>query len=171
MDLQRYTRMVQEQLTAAAALGDDRTRQVADTLATSAQAAVRMAVLEALSTAATELAATLYATGDPDSPPTLTMRLDGDEVRFVLAQAPTEPISAPGRPEEGEATARISLRLSETLKAQIEQAASQADLSVNTWLVRAAASALRWPGGDGFPGFGPGHFGRGGRRMTGWVTG
>jgi uncharacterized protein (DUF1778 family) len=43
--------------------------------------------------------------------------------------------------EEG-ATARISFRLTEYLKGRIEEAAAQAGLSVNAWLVRAAAAAL-----------------------------
>ena len=37
---------------------------------------------------------------------------------------------------------RINLRLSESLKGRIEEAAGQAGLSVNAWLVRAAAAAL-----------------------------
>ncbi len=38
--------------------------------------------------------------------------------------------------------ARISFRLAEHLKGRIEEAAGQAGLSVNTWLVRAATAAL-----------------------------
>ena len=37
---------------------------------------------------------------------------------------------------------RINLRLPEHLKARVEDAASQAGLSVNSWLVRAATAAL-----------------------------
>ena len=37
---------------------------------------------------------------------------------------------------------RINLRLPDQLKARVEQAAAGEGLSVNTWLVRAAAAAL-----------------------------
>src|SRR5213078_2432990 len=43
--------------------------------------------------------------------------------------------------EEG-AAARISFRLTEHLKGRIEEAAAQAGLSVNAWLVRAALHRL-----------------------------
>src|SRR5918997_1641976 len=45
-------------------------------------------------------------------------------------------------PPEGDATARINLRLPEQLKADVEQAASRERLSVNAWLIRAAAAAI-----------------------------
>jgi uncharacterized protein (DUF1778 family) len=44
--------------------------------------------------------------------------------------------------EDGDSNARISLRLPESLKSQIEQAAGRDGVSVNTWLVRAASSAV-----------------------------
>ena len=42
--------------------------------------------------------------------------------------------------------ARVNLRLPEQLKARVEQAASTEGLSVNAWLVRAAAAALEGAG-------------------------
>src|SRR5262249_62345141 len=48
-----------------------------------------------------------------------------------------------GDADEGERLiSRINLRLPERLKAQVEQAADREGLSVNAWLVRAAAAAL-----------------------------
>jgi predicted HicB family RNase H-like nuclease len=38
---------------------------------------------------------------------------------------------------------RINLRMADHLKARIEQVAASEGLSVNAWLVRAAAAALR----------------------------
>ena len=61
------------------------------------------------------------------------------------ADEPAEPddaaAAAPPDADEG-ATARINLRLPEQLKAGIEEAAGRERLSVNAWLVRAAAAAL-----------------------------
>jgi hypothetical protein len=59
--------------------------------------------------------------------------------------------------------ARLNLRLPEGLKARIEDAARTEGLSLNAWLVRAAASA-----------FGPTNpsnkgYSAGGERYTGWV--
>ena len=49
----------------------------------------------------------------------------------------------PAVPEGDEGTvSRINLRLPDHLKARIEQAAGSEGLSVNAWLVRAAAAAL-----------------------------
>jgi hypothetical protein len=42
---------------------------------------------------------------------------------------------------------RINLRLSQDLKDRVEDAAREAGLSVNAWLVRSAASALGAVGG------------------------
>ena len=61
--------------------------------------------------------------------------------------------------------ARINLRLPEQLKTRVEEAADREGLSINTWLVRAAATAVdRAEGGArgerGTP--------RGGQQYTGW---
>jgi HicB family len=54
----------------------------------------------------------------------------------------------PAGPEGDEgAMSRINLRLPDHLKARIEQAAGSEGLSVNAWLVRAAAAAVERTGG------------------------
>jgi hypothetical protein len=170
MELEVFLREVSEQLTAAAALGDDRTREVAAALVSTARSAVRVAILDALAAATTEVTDALHgASGDAQPAPAVGLQLIGDQVRFTVSSPPVvpEPEPAAGRAEDGDATARISLRLTEGLKADIERAAGQAGLSVNSWLVRAATNALR-PG----PGAGGGWYSAsGGHRFTGWVTG
>jgi hypothetical protein len=53
------------------------------------------------------------------------------------------PASAPLPSEEGDDTiARINLRMPEHLKARVERAADAEGLSVNAWLVRAAAAQV-----------------------------
>jgi hypothetical protein len=59
------------------------------------------------------------------------------------ADDPAEITGPPLFPEGDEGTvARINLRLPDQLKTRVEQAAGSEGLSVNTWLVRAAAAAL-----------------------------
>ena len=70
------------------------------------------------------------------------MRLDGDDVRRrACSRATAAAGAAPNHADDGDASARISLRLSEALKAEIDAAAARDGVSVNTWLVRAAAGA------------------------------
>lgn len=178
MHVNDYVEQVHDQIRAAAALGDERTQQIAASLAGAVDAAVRLALLAGVSAAAGEISAALLET---QGGPAVTVAVDGDEIRVDVAQAPVAPTEPP--PDEGEATARISLRLSERLKADVEQAASHDGVSVNTWLVRAANAMLSRPAGPGgWPGAGPwggpgwhgpgwGGHGRGTQRVTGWVTG
>jgi hypothetical protein len=63
------------------------------------------------------------------------------------------------------AMARVNFRLSENLKGQIEEAAERAGLSVNGWLVRAAAAALDGSGQSRRTD----RAARGSQRYTGWV--
>lgn len=181
MHLDDYVEQVHAQLRAAATLGDERTQQVAQTLAGAAGPAVRLAILSALSEAADEITAALL---DTPGAPSVSVRLDGatgDDVRVQVSI--TEPQPAAVRPDEGDASARISLRLSESLKADVEQAAGEQGVSVNTWLVRAADAALTpawgcWPGAAtfaaGMGGRGPGGGRRGGgnpHHVSGWING
>jgi len=173
MQLDDFTQQVHEQLTASAALGDDRTREIAAALAAAARSSVRMAILDALSAASVEITDELYNAGDGQASPAVTVRLEGaDTARFAVSGPPPEPAEpvALTKADEGEATARISLRLTDGLKANIEKAAAEAELSVNSWLVRAATQALRSEPGGGASWSGH-HTGRGAQRITGWVTG
>jgi hypothetical protein len=174
MHLDEHIRQVHQQLAATAALGDERTQQIAEALAGAAVPAVRLALIGALSAAADEVTAALL---DAPGSPTVAVRLDGDDVRVDVAFDTGEPAAPPA--DEGEASARISLRLSESLKSEVERAAAQESVSVNTWLVRAAGNALRgawggwpphadWPGSGGRGGQGRG---RNARRVTGWIDG
>jgi hypothetical protein len=171
MQLQHYVEQVQSHLVASATLGDEATRHIASALATAAEPAVRLAVLAAASAAADEITAALV---DAPGSPAVSVRLDGDELRVEVrtAEVPEEPAPA-AQPEDADASARISLRLSEALKADIEVAARAATVSVNTWLVRAAGAALAGPpSGRGITRTEIRTAGAGGvHRITGWVNG
>jgi hypothetical protein len=128
---------VQDQLSSAAALGDERTQQIAASLATTAVPAVRLAIMTALASAADEITAALL---DLPGSPAVSVQLDGADVHIDVRSTQTAQ-EAP-LPDDGDANARISLRLSESLKADVESAARGDGVSVNTWLVRAATRAL-----------------------------
>src|SRR5947209_6753051 len=111
MPLEQYVTQVQIQLAAAAALGDDRTRATAETLATAAGPAIRLALMAAATSLADEITAVLQ---DAPGAPAVSVRLDGGdlgiEVRMSDAgEAAAE--AATASPEDGENAARISLRL------------------------------------------------------------
>jgi hypothetical protein len=63
-------------------------------------------------------------------------------------------------------TSRINLRLPDALKSRVEEAAAREGLSINAWLVRAAAAALE-PGRVGHRAERPAT--KAGQRYTGWV--
>jgi hypothetical protein len=169
MELDDYVHQVHDQLTASAALGDERTQQIAGTVAATAAPAVRLAIMAALAAAADEITAALL---DSPGAPAVAVRLDGDTVRIDVVGGEPEPASAP-RPDDGDTSARISLRLSEALKADVEAAAGREGVSVNTWLVRAAGAALTpgWP--TGAAGWADAVHRRAGNahRITGWING
>ena len=89
-----------------------------------------------------------------------------DKARRTGERAEPAAEDAPAFDEEaGEAVARITLRIPETLKARAEALAPRRGQSLNTWLVgaaRAAASERPHHSGASFTGL---H----GRHMKGWV--
>jgi uncharacterized protein (DUF1778 family) len=173
MQLSPHLAQVQDQLRAAAALGDERTQQVASALAEAALPAMRFALLGAVGNAADEITAALL---DFPASPAVSVRLDGDDVAVDVRSTEPEPPAEEPRRDEGDTTARISLRLSDALKAEIDAAAERDGVSVNTWLVRAASVALRSPVGTPRGGGGD-RPGRGRQRqdnqhrITGWING
>lgn len=163
MHLEAYLTTVHDQLAAAAALGDDRTREIAAALGAMAAPAVRLAVLDAVSAAADEITEALL---DQPGSPTVSVRQDGDEVRVSVQAGVVAPAVVEPRRDEGDTGARVSLRLSEALKSEIDAAAERDGVSVNTWLVRAAAAALDDRGVRGER-----RARHENHRVTGWING
>jgi hypothetical protein len=171
MDLTPYVNTLRQELAVAADAGGDDARALAERLSAPLESAVRLILLEALSAAAAEITRDL-------APGSVDLRLRGREPSFVVTSPlpdhpfgepslPAPDVSAPLPPEGEEATARISFRLTEHLKSRVEEAAAQAGLSVNAWLVRAAAGALESGERGGRPGR---RASWGGQRYTGWVS-
>jgi hypothetical protein len=82
------------------------------------------------------------------------------------APAPLDEMALPTG-EKG-ATSRINLRLPEDVKAGVEEAAARERISVNSWLVRAAAAALQAGRGSGTASGAHGVSGHG-QSFTGWA--
>jgi hypothetical protein len=157
MELTQYVEKLRGELAVAAEAGGDEARALAERLTAPLDSAIRLMLLEALSGAADEITREL-------APGSVELRLRAGEPEFVVTMpASDEPAAEPlPVPDEEGATARINLRLPEQLKASVEQAAAAERLSVNSWLVRAAASAL----GERRA---PQRGGRIGQSYTGWV--
>ena len=161
MDLRPYVETVQRQLAAAAETGGEEARGLAERLAVSLDAAVRLVLQDALAAAADEIGREL-------APGSVELRLRGREPEFVVTPPPAdEQPAATATPLDlgDRAMARVNLRLPEQLKAGAEQAATREGLSVNSWLVRAVAAALT----NRDPGRASQRGGRVGESFTGWV--
>jgi hypothetical protein len=168
MHLDDHITHVQQQLSAAAALGDERTQQIAATLAAAVAPAVRLAIISALSSAADEITADLL---DSPGAAAISVQLDGSDVRIDVRSMDAAP-QATTVADDGDASARISLRLSEALKSDVEGAARREGISVNTWLVRAATRALATAQGNaGASGTHSPRQTSTAHRITGWING
>jgi hypothetical protein len=172
MNLTQYVERLREQLAVAAEAGGEEARALAQRLTAPMDAAVRLTLLEALSSAAAEITREL-------APGSVDLRLRGGEPEFVVSAPPADHVGGAGvAPDAGDEpagappvaasegnVARINLRLPDQLKSRVEQAADREGLSINAWLVRAVAAAVERGEGGGPPAKGGP---AGGRRYTGW---
>jgi hypothetical protein len=149
MNLGPYIEEIHRQLEAAAEAGGDEARALAERLVAPLDAAIRLALQDVLAAAAEEITVEL-------APGSVELRLRAREPEIVVTLPPVDPTAddpgaddttqsvwpAAADGEEG-SVSRINLRLPEHLKARIERAAANQGLSVNSWLVRASATALK----------------------------
>jgi hypothetical protein len=190
MELSPYISALRENLTAAAAAGDEQTRTAARVLAATIEPAARLAIMNALSDLAGEVTLALEDR-------VVEVRLDGQDVQVVVTGTPAEdheptddPPPMTGDPGD---ISRITVRLLEELKTQAEQAAASRGVSLNSFVSQAVQGALRQqmraqggPWGRGRPGWGGpwdgsfgesrqddrrGRGGRGSSHVRGWVEG
>jgi len=127
MQLQRFIDALKADLTAVAELGDESTATAAGRLVVTLQASVGLRLLDALSEAALELNDKLPAGH-------VEVRLTGQDPELVYVSDEPE---APAAAADEAYTARITLRLPENLKGEVEKAAAREGVSVNTYIVRA----------------------------------
>jgi hypothetical protein len=160
MDLLPYLDALRRDLAAAAAPGGPEVARTAGLLAGALDAAARLCLLEALSDAAAEITSRLGTAS-------IEVRLRGRDADLVVTELPIvaeEPVVVVA--DAAADLARITLRLPEPLKEQVERVAAAEGISVNAWLVRAVGTALHGgsPAGPG------GGAGRGlDRRITGFA--
>ncbi|WP_433242871.1 hypothetical protein ACQPYK_38855 [Streptosporangium sp. CA-135522] len=192
MDVTPFVENLRRALAASAAVADPETRAAVENLTTALDSAVRLTLIDALSAAADEVTRELApgsvevrirnrepefvvtpppaaeafgppAPSTPSGPPPSSMS-------SMPSMPPTPPFPPPppGFPEPpspGDAgTARVTLRLPESLKGRIEEAAGREGVSVNAWLVRAVSAALAEAPGRSGPARPPSP----GRRISGW---
>jgi hypothetical protein len=155
VDLSPYLESLRRDLAASAAPGGEAVARTAELLATSLESAARLCLLEALSDATAEITSKLSGV-------TVDVRLHGRDADLVVSEAGTDAAAGPPPTDTGD-VARITLRLPEPLKEQVERAAADERVSVNTWLVGAVSAALH--GGPPLP---PARRPRG-RRVTGFA--
>jgi hypothetical protein len=121
---------LQQDLQGLAELGDERSAQIAQRLGDALGSNLRLKLLDLLSQAAVELSSKLPSGH-------IEVRLAGQEPELVFVDAPGEAAGIAGE----ELSARISLRLPESLKSTVEKSAAREGVSTNAWLVRAIARA------------------------------
>jgi hypothetical protein len=162
MELSPYIESLKQSLKAAAAPAGKDVADAAALLSQALEPSARLSFLEAMADAAAEITAALDGAS-------VDARLHGRGIEFIVNEAGPPPAATvpPGPASAGETddTARITLRLPESLKESVEQAASAAVISVNAWLVRAIAGAVS--GGYSQPFSTGGH--KPGRRFKGFA--
>ena len=132
MQIAPIVHALQEDLAAAAALaGDEAAQDAGRRLAQALESSLQLRLLDFLG----EIALGLNA----QVPGRVEVRLAGRDPELVYVE---EEQAEPAPPGDDALSARITLRLAEGLKAQIEVAAARESLSVNSWIVRALARGL-----------------------------
>jgi HicB family len=139
MQIEGYVQALRDDLARVAAVGDESTARAAELLAVALESSLGRRLQEALGEAALELSGQLESGR-------VEVRIAGGDPELVLVH---DEEAAPSEPADEAFTARITLRLPESLKAHLEAAANREGLSVNTWLVQALQRHIqpRTPGG------------------------
>jgi HicB family len=132
MQLDHHIQSIQADLASAAALGDETTAETARRLSDALGASLNLRLLDILDDVSLALNEQLDAGH-------VEVRLSGREPQLVYVPEPAgEAQALPG----DELSARITLRLPESLKVGVEATSAQEGISTNAWVVRALARAL-----------------------------
>jgi len=148
MQIDGYVQALRDDLVRVAAVGDESTARAAELLAVALESSLGRRLQEALGEAALELSSQLDSGR-------IEVRIAGGDPELVLVK---DDDGAVAEPADEAFTARITLRLPESLKAHLEAAAARDGVSVNTWLVHMLHHAAQPRG----------HSGGSRRRLTGY---
>jgi len=148
MNVAAYVEALQQDLANIAGIGDEAVAEAARRIAAALESSLRLRLTDALGEAAAELTNQL-----PDGH--VEVRVSAGEPELVYVPDPGAP------PPSGieDLTARITLRLPETLKTIVDAAAQEAGMSANTWLLQqitrsADPKRRNQPGGRRMSGYG-----------------
>ena len=160
MDLTPYLTSVRAGVANAAALADQPTRDVAERLGTAIESTTRLALIQALSDAASAISVEL-------APSSVELRMAGPDPEFAVTVHPSdstptylvpdpepaeESADGPAADSDDEPQARITLRLPQSVKLKVDELAAADGISTNAWLVAALTDALASRGGHrGWP--------------------
>ncbi|HEY3462885.1 MAG TPA: toxin-antitoxin system HicB family antitoxin [Gaiellaceae bacterium] len=131
MQIDGLIQALREDLVRVAALGDETTSRAADLLAIAIEASLGRRIQDVLAQAALEL-------NDQLESAHVEVRIAGHDLQLVLVR---EDGTTP-EPVDEAYSARITLRLPESLKQRVESSAARDGASVNTWLVQALQRAV-----------------------------
>jgi uncharacterized protein (DUF1778 family) len=148
MRITPYIEAVRDDLLAVAALGQQESEELIGRMAAALESSLRLRLLEAVTEAAQELSAHIRSGH-------VEVRLAGSDPTLAYVEEAAEPAAPVG----DDLSARISLRLPESLKSRVDAAAAAEGVSVNTWLVQAISRSV-----DRHPPRGPA-----GRRLSGYA--
>ena len=131
MQIDGVIQALREDLVRVAALGDETTSRAAELLSMAIEASLARRIQDVLAEAVLEL-------NDQLETAHVEVRIAGRDLQLVVVH---EDGSAP-EPVDEAFSARITLRLPESLKQRVESAAAREGASVNTWLVQALQRAV-----------------------------
>ena len=147
MNIAAFVEALQQDLAAVAGMGDEATGEAARRIAAALEPSLRLRLMDVLGEAAVELTSQL-----PNGH--IEVRVAGGDPELVYVEERGGPMPT----ADDSLSARITLRLPETLKAIIDSAAQDEGVSANTWLLqqisRSASPKRRGPGGRRMSGYG-----------------
>jgi hypothetical protein len=133
MRLSNHVKAIQVDLAAAASLGDESIAEAGRRLSEALESSLHLRLLDVLAEAAADASA-LVPSGRVE------VRVAGRDPELIYVEDEVAGDEAAGAGEE--LSARLTLRLPDSLKAAVEKAAAAEGVSANTWIVRALARAL-----------------------------
>ena len=135
MEMAHHIHAIQEDLAAAASLAsDEATVEAGRRLTQALGSSLHLRLLDVVSEAALALSGSV--------PGRIEVRLAGRDPELVSIEEEEEPERPQTASADDAFSARITLRLPEGLKAQLEVAANVEGTSVNAWIVRALQRGL-----------------------------
>jgi hypothetical protein len=131
MDISAILDALRTDVETSAEGGDKQTTEAVIRMGRLLEATVRVQIMDAMSEAAAELSQELPSGR-------VEVRIAGGDISLTFVRDQDEPSDLP----VDEDSARITLRLPESLKTAAESSASREGISMNAWLVRAVKRAL-----------------------------